>query len=307
MSLNIDQLRTFCDLYVSRSFTQTARNLNIRESTVSYRIREMEEFFEKKLFHRRGDKTVDCTEFGELFYPQAKQILSMIDSHLENKEGVPSSGVIRVVAGEIGGVHLLPQFIKAFEHKFDGLKVQVDIKNSYEAIKQLAESECDVGLTASIDFPGAYNRTVGDITELIKIEYGVVVPPGHYLLDHEKVRPRELLGIPYVSRGHSSGSHRNVLKILQESGIKEEDLNVVWKFENSSSVIHAVSEGLGVSIVSKVQASKYVQAGLIGYRPLETKVLSYIYLIDHWKGRNTMVNTFKDYLKYFVETSGISL
>ena len=81
------------------------------------------------------------------------------------------------------------------------------------------------------------------------------------------------------------------------------DLNVVWRFDNSSSVINAVTEGLGLSIVSRIQASKYVQGGLIKFIPIDTKVESYLNLLDVWKGSNQIVNAFISFIEYYVATS----
>lgn len=303
MTLDVEQLRTFCDLCLTKNFTRTASNLGITESTVSYRIKEMEKYFEKKLFHRRSDKTVDCTEFGDGFFPEAQEILAMIAKHRENRNEGELSGTIRISTGEIGGVYLLPAVVRAFERKFNNIRVKIEINNSLETLQRLSESECDIGITASVDFrPNPYSRNL-EVIDLLKVTYGVVVPLGHPLLKKEKVSVTDLVGMPYLSRSENSGGYREILKMLAERGMGEENLNIVWKFENSSSVINAVSEGLGVSIVSRIQSSRYVQAGLVGFIPLDTGIESYLKLLDHWKGTNTLVNAFINFLKYFIATS----
>ena len=307
MALDIDQLRTFCDLCLTKNFTKTASNLDITESTVSYRIKEMEKYFEKKLFHRRADKTVDCTEFGDGFFPEAQEILSIIAKHRDTKEEGELSGTIRVSTGEIGGVYVLPSAVRAFERKFSKIKLKIEINNSLETLHKLSESECDVGITATVDFrPNPYYRN-HEAMDLVKVSYGVVVPLGHPLLKKEKVSVTDLVGIPYISRSENSGGYREILKMLAEKGMGEEDLNIVWRFENSSSVINAVSEGLGVAIVSRIQSSRHVQAGIVGFVPLDTGIESHLKLIDNWKGTNSVVDAFVKFLKYFVETSMPSL
>lgn len=302
MALDIEQLRTFCDLYLTRNFTRTAANLGITESTVSYRIKEIERFFEKKLFHRRADKTVDCTEFGDAFFPEAQEILSIVSKYKTAGNDGELVGTIRVSTGEIGGVYLLPSVVRAFERKFTNVKVKIEINNSLETLQKLSESECDIGITASVDFQPNPARNL-DVINLLKITYGVVVPLEHPLMKKEKVDVRDLIGLPYLSRSENSGGYREILRMLAEKGIREEDLNIVWKFENSSSVINAVSEGLGVAIVSRIQASRYVQAGIVGFVPLDTGIESYLTLLDHWKGTNTVVNAFINFMKYYIETS----
>lgn len=302
MALDIEQLRTFCDLYLTKNFTRTAENLGITESTVSYRIKELEKFFEKKLFHRRSDKSVDVTEFGDTFFPEAQEIISIISRHKGGVKEGELTGTIRISTGEIGGVYVLPSVVNAFERKFTNIKVKIEINNSLETLQKLSESECDVGLTASIDFRPNPARNLEAI-KLLNVTYGVVVPLGHPLLKKKKASVRDLIGMSYLSRSENSGGYREILRMLAEKGMGEEDLNIVWRFENSSSVINAVSEGLGIAIVSRIQALRYVQAGIVGFVPLDTDVESHILLLDHWRGTNTVVNAFVNFIKYYVETS----
>ena len=307
MAVDIEQLRTFCDLYLTKNFTRTAENLGITESTVSYRIKELEKYFQKMLFHRRADKSVDVTEFADTFFPEAQEILSTIAKYKDGTKEGELVGTIRVSTGEIGGVYLLPAVVRAFERKFSNIKVKIEINNSLETLHKLSESDCDVGIIASINFePNSYTRNL-DVIKLLKVSYGVVVPLKHPLLKKDKVSVKDLIGMPYLSRSENSGGYREILKMLAEKGIKESDLNIVWRFENSSSVINAVSEGLGIAIVSRIQASRYVQAGIVGFVPLDTGVESHLLLVDHWRGTNTIVNALVNYIKYYVETSMPSL
>ncbi len=302
-AIDSDQLATFCDVYISKNFTQSAANLGITESTVSYRIRELEKFFEKRLFNRRSNKTLEPTEFGISFFPDAQNILTIVRRHKNIDSEGQLSGNIKISAGEIGGVYLLPPVIRAFESKFTNISINIGISNSLKTLKKLSESECDLGVTASIDFnPNPYLKNV-EVTKLLKLTYGVIVPINHPLSKKKSLRATDLVGLPYISRDSYSGSHREILKIFAEGNISEEDLLVVWRFDNSSSVINAVTEGLGISIVNYVQASRYVQAGLLEFIPLDTKVESYLNLLDHWKGTNQIVNTFKNFLKYYIATT----
>lgn len=303
MTIDLDQLRTFCDVCLTRNFTKTASNLGITESTVSYRIKELEKYFGRKLFNRRSNKTVEPTEFGNSFFAEAHEIITLIEKYRDSNDDGDQIGTIKVSAGEIGGVFFLPPIIRAFESKFKNIRVKTEISNSLNTLKKLSEAECDIGVTASVDFhPNPYLRNL-QVHKVVKLTYGLITPAGHPLADRESIKVSELVDLPYISRDENSGSHREILKILAEEGLTENDLNVVWRFNNSSSVINAVTEGLGLSIVSRVQASKYVQGGLIKFIPLETAVEPYLNVIDMWKGSNKIVNSFISFIKYYSETS----
>ena len=303
MTLDVDQLRTFCDVCITKNFTQTASNMGITESTVSYRIKELEKYLERKLFYRRSNKTVVCTEFGDKFFSDAQEILTIVGKYKGIVGDGGLNGTIKVSAGEIGGVYLMPPIMRAFESKFNGIKIKIEINNSLTTLKKLNESECDIGITASVDFyPNSYLRNV-EVIRLLKLTYGVIAPLGHPIGKKKSVTVNELLGLPYISRDENSGSQREIIKILAEKGLSENDLHIVWRFDNSYSVINAVSEGLGLSIVNKAQASKYVNGGLLEFIPLDTNVESTLNLLDHWKGTNQAVNTLVRFIKYYVATS----
>lgn len=303
MTLDLDQLRTFCNVCLTRNFTKTASNLGITESTVSYRIKEMEKYFGKKLFNRRTDKTVECTDFGNAFFADAQEILSTVDKYKNVGSEGELIGTIKISAGEIGGVFFLPPLIRAFYSKFSHIRIKTEINNSLKTLKKLNEGECDLGVTASVDFqPNPYLKNI-QVHKMLRLNYGIITPAGHSLARKKTVCVTDLIGLPYISRDEGSGSQREILKIFNESGLKESDIDVVWRFDNSSSVINAVSEGLGLSIVSKIQASKYVQGGLISFIPLVTKVESYLNILDMWRGTNELVNAFINFAHYYIETS----
>jgi len=303
MTLDLDQLRTFCNVCLTRNFTKTASDLGITESTVSYRIKEMEKYFGRKLFNRRTDKTIECTDFGYAFFADAQEILLTVDKYKNVGAGGELIGTIKISAGEIGGVFFLPPLIRAFESKFNHIRVKIEINNSLKTLKKLNEGECDLGVTASVDFlPNPYLKNI-QVHKLLRLTYGIITPVGHPLAEKNTASVTDLIGFPYISRDESSGSQREILKMFKERGLKKSDLNVVWRFDNSSSVINAVSEGLGLSIVSKIQASKYVQAGLISFMPLDTKIESYLNLLDMWRGTNKLVNEFISFAQYYVKTS----
>jgi DNA-binding transcriptional LysR family regulator len=93
--LDTKQLRTFCVLARTRSFTQTARELGCCQSTVTVHIRSLERTFGYSLFDRiRFSKAVALTGAGERALEYARQVLALVD---EAKAVVPENagGIVR--------------------------------------------------------------------------------------------------------------------------------------------------------------------------------------------------------------------
>lgn len=65
--LDHEQLNTFLSLTKTKNFTRTAEELNIVQSTVTTRIKSLEEEIGEKLFSRKT-RHVEMTQEGKTFY-----------------------------------------------------------------------------------------------------------------------------------------------------------------------------------------------------------------------------------------------
>lgn len=71
---NIEQLRTFLEIAATGNFNQAADNLNVSQSTVSARIRGLEDRLDRQLF-RRGRSGVELTGAGRRFERYAASVV----------------------------------------------------------------------------------------------------------------------------------------------------------------------------------------------------------------------------------------
>lgn len=303
--MNLDFLRVFVDLAKSGNMRKTAKSLGITEATVSYRLKQLEDTVGHNLFSR-DSKKLEITQFGKEFFPDALQIVSILDRYSQEHTLSIGPNLIKVFSGEIAAIYLLPGLIKSFRDKNSDISVGLEIGSSLEVIKKLVDAKTDVGFTVAIDFP-EFKSIIKkmSVIDIAQIELIFIAPRNSKFLDRKLISPKELIGMPYISRYGSSGIQSQVEKILANAGISENDLNVVLRLENSSSVINAVSEGLGVSIVAMLQAEKHVKNGSIGWLPLNTDVKSSIYMVDRWNGTNNAVNRFISFVKFYMDNNPI--
>lgn len=301
--MDLESLRTFCKLYENKSFTKTAEELGLTEATVSYRIKELEKYVGTELIIRKRDRTIYFTEKSTELYEKSQDILEWLDKFRSQNIRKPLKGTIRMSSGEVAGIYFLASAVKDFRDKHPEVEIRLDFRSAEETFTRLQNREIDLGFSTSVNFKKFRNFINSvKVTELFPIELIVITPLHHPLLEKKIVDPSELLKYNYVARFENSAIQAEIDRVFEKSGIKAESLNVVYKFPNSSSVISAVAEGLGVSICSKIQAVRYVQAGMIGYVPMSTDVKSYIYMIDRHKGENELVNIFDSYIRNYVKT-----
>lgn len=77
--MDIEGLRTFLTVAQTRSFTATAMQLYIAQSTVTNRIAELESEMSVKLFHRTK-RNVELTTSGQQFLSYAEKIVELADT-----------------------------------------------------------------------------------------------------------------------------------------------------------------------------------------------------------------------------------
>ncbi|MCG3109923.1 hypothetical protein L3N51_02220 [Metallosphaera sp. J1] len=297
MSIALDDIQTFLLLYKYRDISSVAREMNVSDGTIKYRIRTIEHFLKRKLVESMGSKNVKFTEFGEFTAGEFKKIMNIIDGL--NKYNNKLINEIKIGSGEVAGIYFLPRLAKEFKDKFPSFKISFEIVSTLDVFEMLQNREADIGFVASLNFDDI-DEFLNDVNviKLKRIKLVVISKKG--TLTSKRIKVHDVLHLPYIGRKPNSGIQAEVRRILNREGFSESDLKMVYRLDNSSSVISAVIEGLGVSIVSYIQAERYIEAGLLDYAELETDVESYLYIIDSWKGKNSLVNTFIDFTRKFI-------
>ena len=79
--MDIESLRTFINLYDTKSYTRTADQLFVAQSTVTNRINELEKELHTKLFERTN-RSVKLTPEGEKFKDYAEKVIELTDTSL---------------------------------------------------------------------------------------------------------------------------------------------------------------------------------------------------------------------------------
>ncbi|MCC6452137.1 MAG: LysR family transcriptional regulator, partial [Acidobacteria bacterium] len=75
--MQIETLKVFTDLVELENFSLAAERNFITQSAVSQQIRGLEERFNRRLLERvRGRRDVKLTPAGEIFYREARSVLS---------------------------------------------------------------------------------------------------------------------------------------------------------------------------------------------------------------------------------------
>ncbi|WP_329620325.1 LysR substrate-binding domain-containing protein [Streptomyces sp. NBC_01255] len=137
------QLRTFLAVAQTLSFTQAARRLGVRQSTVSQHVRRLEEATGRPLFSR-DTHSVELTEDGEAMLGFARAILQAHERAAAFFGGTRLRGRLRFGASEDFVTTRLPEILESFrrEHPEVDMELTVELSGTLQA--RLAAGRLDL-------------------------------------------------------------------------------------------------------------------------------------------------------------------
>ncbi len=145
--LDEEQLTTFLTLVTYKNFTKTAEMLHLAQSTVSTRLRSLEEELGKTLFNR-NNKEVELTPSGQTFLPYAKRIVELIQ---ESKKELSLEGqfVDRLVLGGPSSAwnYIFRNALTTFASQNRNVSLELKTHSSENTISKVIDGVIDLGIS----------------------------------------------------------------------------------------------------------------------------------------------------------------
>lgn len=138
-------LRTFLAVSQTLSFTQAARRLGLRQSTVSQHVRRLEEATGRRLF-TRDTHAVELTEDGEAMLGFARRIVEVHEQATAFFTGTRLRGRLRFGASEDFVLTRLTDILEAFRHDHPEVDLELTVELSGTLHEQLAAGKLDLVL-----------------------------------------------------------------------------------------------------------------------------------------------------------------
>jgi DNA-binding transcriptional LysR family regulator len=259
-TIRFDYLKTFLTVARTRSFSLAAKELGTSQGTVSHHIAALEGYFDAELF-KRAANGVEVTEAGAALKETAEKILQQAQEARARISSAKQclSGTIRIAASTVPEEHVIPSLIAKFQKGHPNIKFKIKAQDSLTSLESLEADNVDFAAVGTvIGFEEKFSFVQVGEEELV-----LVVPCNHELAARETVRAVEFAKYPFVSREETSGTRKEIERLLQNSKFPVERLKVGLELGSTESVITAISEGRGVSIVGSIAAKKAEAAGLV--------------------------------------------
>jgi DNA-binding transcriptional LysR family regulator len=262
LSLRIDYLVTFVTAVELGAFAKAAKKLEITDGGVSHQMRALERYFGVKLFIKNV-KRAELTEEGKIIFNMSKGVLDQLEntrrSIIHMKEIV--TGSVKIAASTIPGEHVIPRLINEYKEKYPNVELVVQISDSKTAFDKLRSGEADLAAVGTTIL--APKDLEYETMQIAEERLVLIVAPNHELARKESISIKEIPSLPFISRERGSGTKAEIERFLGKSGLDISKLKIRMELGSTGSIITAVSEGIGVSIISENAAKKAEKAQLI--------------------------------------------
>lgn len=263
--MNLKQLEAFARVAETKSFSAAAKMLFLTQPTVSAHIASLERELNTCLLIR-NTKGVALSESGKELYAYAEQMLEL-EQKIRERFGLTGrqpGSVLRIAASTIPSLYLLPDIMARFRKEYPEEQLKLFETDSSGVVEMILSHKADVGVTGTVLEKGSCTYIPFYQDEL------VVLTPSS-----ERYRARKnddivswILEEPVILREEGSGTRKEALRLLAQTGVDISKLNVAAMMENQETIKRSVGSGMGISILSKLAAKEEIDSGKLLAFPL---------------------------------------
>ena len=263
--MNLKQLEAFVRVAETKSFSTAAKMLFLTQPTVSAHIASLERELNTCLLIR-NTKGVALSEAGKELYAYAEQMLEL-EQKIRERFGLTGrqpGSVLRIAASTIPSLYLLPDIMARFRKEYPEEQLKLFETDSSGVVEMILSHKADVGFAGTVLEKGSCTYIPFYQDEL------VVLTPSS-----ERYRARKnddivswILEEPVILREEGSGTRKEALRLLAQTGVDISKLNVAAMMENQETIKRSVGSGMGISILSKLAAKEEIDSGKLLAFPL---------------------------------------
>jgi LysR family hydrogen peroxide-inducible transcriptional activator len=243
--MEIHQLRYFCAVAETGSFTRAAEREQIAQPSLSQQIIKLEEELRVRLFDRLG-RSVRLTDLGEIFLPRARTILNELKTAKEEVTDKQSSAAGPICVGVIPTIapYFLPAQINSFCGKYPQASITVFEDVTARLLDRLRGGVVDLAILAL--------PTRGHDLECFPLRTErlfAILPKNHRLARKLNVSLKELRNESFLLLRDDHCFRETAIEICKRARLIP---RVVFESGQFSSILAMVGAGLGVSIVPEM-------------------------------------------------------
>ncbi|MGE5702754.1 MAG: LysR family transcriptional regulator [Clostridia bacterium] len=276
--MDFEQLRAFYTVAQTKNFTKAAEILHLVQSTVTMRIKQLEERIGKPLFIR-DKRNVEITQAGLSLLPYAERILKLA------QEGMSEVAALqpyedRLSIGSMNSVwtYILEPILKEYHYRYPNIAVKTKTGHSSDVIQYLMDNIIQIGI---VYIPPSLPNF--EVIPCYEDEIVLVGSPDHPITREGAVSVMDLARLPLLFVNWGSPFHEWIHANLPRSFVPK------LQVDQAKLAIDLLKEGVGISLMTRSSAKQELLEGnlkeitILGSKP--PKRSAYIVLPQEKKNR----------------------
>jgi LysR family hydrogen peroxide-inducible transcriptional activator len=247
--MELHQLRYFCAVTDTRSFSRAALQCHVSQPSLSQQILKLEDELGARLFDRLG-RTIRLTSSGETFLPRARAVLREleaargdVDVQKESVSGTVTIGVIPTVAP-----YLLPPYLAQFSREYPKAQLAVVEEITQILLERLRAATVDLAVLA-LPIRGHEFESFPMLTEPLF----AAVPKKHPLARRQTLSLKDLRSNPFLLLRDGHCFRDTSMAACDRARLHPQ---IVFESGQFTSLLSMVGAGMGVSIVPEMAIDK---------------------------------------------------
>lgn len=296
MTLSVRQLEAFKAIAATGSVTRAAATLGISQPAVSRLISSFSESVGFALFQRSGGQLIPTQEARYLMDEATRLLDGLANFETLAKEvHLRKSGHLDVACLPGFATSLLPNILADFLQTRPGVALTLEPDRPERILEWIINRQFDVGITE------AFSGHPGVIQNSLQIRTVCILPENHHLASLPEISPVELEGESIIHTRTDGAFYRKLEAEFTSCGVPIKTLAVIRQFGTACLMVAA---GVGVAIVSEIDAAEYRDKGLIikNFTPQITHELALIYPSHSPRSMITLefMEHFQEYISPFL-------
>lgn len=283
-SMQIEALKTYCDVVGLRSFSRGAEANGLQQATASLTVQRLEEHLGVTLIDR-SCRPWKVTREGKTFYDGCREMLAryyQLESELRGTQ-MAADTVVRVAAIYSISLHDMSRCVRRFTELRPQARVELEYLHPSRVCERVLNDEVDLGI---ISFPEG--RRGLDVIPWRNERMVVACHPQHPLAKEKAIAVGQLAGQAFVGFEPGLVIRKKIDSFLREHGA---EVKVVMTFDNVEAVKRAVEVGSGVAILPRPTLEHELQAKTLAAVPFSAQNFVRPLGIVYRHGRRLFPNT----------------
>lgn len=291
--MTLRHMKIFLEVYKTENITQAAEALSMTQPAVSRTIQDIERYYGVRLFERIN-RRLHVTETGKLFYTYALHIVDSFDEMEKGLRDWDELGALRFGASVTLGNSLLPQVLKKFRMTHPNLKLRAVVSNGTQLQEALLNNQLDFAVMGGTIQDAALCRR-----EIASDRLVMILPPDDPRLHWETVTLQDFARDNFLLRENGSMGRDTVDQVFSLHGIP---LEPTMESVSTQTIIRAVHEGIGVSILPECLVRYAIDRGYVGTCDLVGEgFVTKNYIV--WHRQKFLTESARNLMEVFVEES----